>query len=122
LATPGEGFVSFGDDVPVAEFRDRHDQPSETPSPEQARRTDRYAEERRQIRALMDQATKDPAFAPPAEAPRTPRDSLREMPGMSAEVAERYLSAADLAERPWLRPALGASPDARRVIATVDQG
>lgn len=108
--------------------------PEQLPGAERLPGADRYAAERREIRAAMDRAARDPAFAQPPyrqsldrelpgpDGPRPPRESLREMPGLSTEAAERHLNAADLAERPWLRPAMVASEDARRVIATVDQG
>lgn len=138
------------DDEPVAEFRDRPDRPERAtePAPE---RQDRFAAERAAIRAAMDEAMSDPAFAlspdevadlhrpggdraahpyrqaldtvlPGPDGPKTPRDSLRDMPGLGGDAAERHLGGAELGERPWLRPAGMATPEARRVIATVDLG
>jgi hypothetical protein len=165
------------DDDGMAEFRDRPEPPDQLegePAPESGRRA-RYTEERAAIRAAMDQAVTEPAFAlspeqeaglsraralspneaanyhPPSAAdlrwingdrdrgvepyrrvldteaaspddPRTPRESMRGMPGLSPDAAERYLGAVGFGERPWLRPVHAASLDARRVIATVDHG
>lgn len=47
---------------------------------------------------------------------------MRDMPGVTPDEATRNLATTDLDRRPWLRPARDASPDAQRVIVTVDQG
>jgi hypothetical protein len=141
----------------VPEFRDHA---PDRPAPEASDHpsgSDRYADDRRELRAAMDQAVRDPAFAlspqqeselrrsramspadsanyrpgyqmsldrplPGPDGPKTPRDSMRDMPGITPDEADRYLATTDVSDRPWLGPAHNASPDAQRVIATVDQG
>lgn len=69
----------------MVEFRERGDRPVEA-GPDGARAPDRFATERREIRALMDRAVRDPAFAlsPEQEA------GLRRAWAMSPNEASGY--------------------------------
>lgn len=69
-------------------------------------------------------ATDLDAKSPGIDGPATPRAAMRDVPGLpaiTAPDATHYLSTANLDQRPWLRPAEHASPEAKRVIAAVDQ-
>lgn len=60
-----------------------------------------------------------------SDRPATPRAAMRDVPGLpvvTSHEAAHYLATANLDQRPWLRPAAHASPEAKRVIAAVDQG